>query len=58
MSFDQNDHGSLTDPAMLTKAALAILAGLTIAIAVSFLVEPAGSWQFLLGMMVRETLPC
>ena len=51
MSFDQQDHRSLTEPAMLTKAALAVLAGLTIAIAVSFLVEPAGSWQFLLGMI-------
>ena len=51
MSFDQQDHGSLTDPAMLAKAALAVLAGLTIAIAVSFLVEPTGSWQFLLGMI-------
>ena len=51
MSFDQHDHQPLTDPAMLTKAALAILAGLSIAIAVTFLVEPTGSWQFLLGMI-------
>ena len=38
----------MTNHATLTKAALAVLAGLTIATAVAFLVEPAGSWRMLL----------